>query len=32
MYDVLPAGEYKAVIRGADGSVVLQVDFTVEEP
>jgi hypothetical protein len=30
MYDVLPAGEYKAVIRGADGSVVLQVDFTVE--
>jgi hypothetical protein len=29
LYDVLPAGEYKAVIRGADGSVVLQVDFTV---
>ena len=32
MYDPLPAGEYKAVIRGADGSVVLQVNFTVEEP
>jgi hypothetical protein len=32
MYDILPAGEYKAVIRGADGSVVLQVNFTVEEP
>ncbi|MBP3666829.1 MAG: CehA/McbA family metallohydrolase [Clostridia bacterium] len=32
MYDPLPAGEYKAVIRGADGSVVLQVNFTVVEP
>ena len=31
MYDTLPAGEYKAVIRGADGSVILQVNFTVEE-
>lgn len=30
--DLYPAGEYKAVIRGADGSVVLQVNFTVEEP
>lgn len=32
MYDPLPAGEYKAVIRGADGSVILQVNFTVVEP
>lgn len=32
MYDPLPAGSYKAVIRGADGSVILQVNFTVEEP
>ena len=32
MYDVLPAGEYKAVIRGADGSAILQVNFTVVEP
>ncbi len=32
MYDPLPAGEYKVVIRGADGSVVLQVNFTVVEP
>ena len=30
MYDPLPAGEYKAVIRGADGNTILQVNFTVE--
>ncbi len=32
MYDPLPAGEYKAVIRGEDGGVVLQVNFTVVQP
>ena len=31
LYDVLPAGEYKAVIRGADGSAILQVNFTIVE-
>ena len=31
LYGVLPAGEYKAVIRGADGSAILQVNFTVVE-
>jgi hypothetical protein len=32
LYDPLPAGEYKAVIRGADGSAILQVNFTVVNP
>ena len=31
-YDVLPAGEYKVVLRGEDGSVVYQVNFTVVKP
>ena len=29
LYGDLPAGEYKAVIRGADGNAILQVNFTV---
>ena len=32
LYGDLPAGEYKAVIRGADGSAILQVNFTVVDP